>query len=47
MHRIKKKEENSKTLKIYQMPNKWQYQTCIKVLFSKKNLQIDVVTTRL
>ena len=48
MHRIKKKEENNRsTMKTYQMPNKWQYLTCIKVSFSNQNLQNDVVTPRL
>ena len=30
----KKKENNISTMKTYQMPNKWQYLTCIKVSFS-------------
>ena len=41
MRRIKKKEENNiSTMKTYQMPNKWQYLTCIKVSFSNQNLQL-------
>ena len=44
----KKKEENNiSTMKTYQMPNKWQYLTCIKVSFSNQNLQNDIVTPRL
>ena len=44
----KKKEENNiLTMKAYQMPNKWQYLTCIKVSFSNQNLQNDTVTPRL
>ena len=43
-----KKEENDiSTMKTYQMPNKWQYLTCIKVSFSNKNLQNDIVIHRL
>ena len=43
-----KKEENDiSTMKTYQMPNKWQYLTCIKVSFSNQNLQNDIVTPRL
>ena len=46
MHRINKKEKNNiSTTKTHQMPNKWQYQTCIKV--SNQNLQNDTVTPRL
>ena len=46
MHRIKKKEENNiSTMKTCQMPNKWQFLTCIKVLFSNQNLQNDVDVT--
>ena len=42
----KKKEENNiSTMKTCQMPNKWQYLTCIKVLFSNQNLQNDVDVT--
>ena len=53
MHRMlqkkrKKKEENNiSTMETYQMPNKWQYLTCIKVSFSNQNLQNDIVTPRL
>ena len=36
----KKEENNISTMKTHQMPNKWQYLTCIKV-------QNDVVTPRL
>ena len=28
-------------MKTHQMPNKWQYLTCIKVSFSNQNLQND------
>ena len=42
-----KKEENISSMKTYQMPNKWQYLTCIKVPFSNQNLQNDIVTPRL
>ena len=43
-----KKEENDiSTMKTYQMPNKWQYLTCIKVSFSNKILQNDIVIHRL
>ena len=34
----KKEENNISTMKTYQMPNKWQYLTCIKVSFSKPKL---------
>ena len=34
-------------MKTYQMPNKWQYLTCIKVSFLNQNLQNDIVTPRL
>ena len=48
LYRIKKKEEiNISTMKTHQMPNKWQYLTCIKVSFSNQNLQNDIVTPRL
>ena len=48
MQNQKKKEEiNISTMKTHQMPNKWQYPTCIKVSFSKENLQNDIVTPRL
>ena len=44
----KKKEEiNISTMKTYQMPNKWQYLTSIKVSFSSQNLQNDTVKPRL
>ena len=43
----KKEENNISTMKTYQMPNKWQYLTCIKVSFSNQNLQNDIVTPRL
>ena len=44
----KKKEEiNTSAVKTHQMPNKWQYLTCIKVSFSNQNLQNDIVTPRL
>ena len=46
--RINKNEEiNILTMKKHQMPNKWQYLTCIKVSFSNQNLQNDIVTPRL
>ena len=45
---IQKKDENNKsTMKTHQMPNKWQYLTCIKVSFLNQNLQNDIVTLRL
>ena len=48
MCQIKKKEENNlSTIKTYQMPNKQEYLTCIKVSFSNQNLQNDIVTHRL
>ena len=34
----KKKENNISIMKTYQMPDKWQYITCIEVLFSNQNL---------
>ena len=40
----KKEEINMSTMKTHQMPNKWQYLTCIKVSFSSQNLQNDIVT---
>ena len=44
----KKKEEiNMSTMKIQQMPNKWQYLACIKASFSNQNLWNDIVTPRL
>ena len=43
----KKEENNISTMKTHQMPNKWQYLTCIKVPFSNQNLQNDIVTPRL
>ena len=39
----KKEEENILTMKTHQMPNKWQYLTCIEVSFSNQNLQNDIV----
>ena len=37
MQNQKKKEEiNISTMKTHQMPNKWQYLTCIKVSFSNQ-----------
>ena len=37
----KKKEENNiSAMKTRQMPNKWQYLTCIKVSFSNQNLKM-------
>ena len=41
----KKEENNISTMKTCEMPNKWQYLTCIKVLFSNQNLQNDVDVT--
>ena len=29
-------------MKAHQMPNKWQYLTCIKVSISNQNLQNDI-----
>ena len=43
----KKEEENILTMKTHQMPNKWQYLTCIEVSFSNQNLQNDLGTLRL
>ena len=43
----KKEEINISTMKTHQMPNKWQYLTCIKVSFLNQNLQNDTVTPRL
>ena len=40
----KEKEINKSTMKTHQMPNKWQYLTCIKVSFSNQNLQNDTQT---
>ena len=42
MRSIKKEENNISTMKTHQMPNKWQYLTCIKVSISKQNLQNDI-----
>ena len=42
----KKGKKNISTMKTHQMPNKWQYLTCIKVSFSNRNLQNDIVTPR-
>ena len=47
MQNQKKEEINISTMKTHQMPNKWQCLTCIKVSFSKQNLQNDIVTPRL
>ena len=47
MQNKKKKKINISTMKTHQMPNKWQYLTCIKVSFSNQNLQNDIVTPRL
>ena len=46
MQNQKKEEINNSTMKTHQMPNKYQYLTCIKVYFSNQNLQNDVVTPR-
>ena len=43
----KKEENNISTMKTHQMPNKWQYLTCIKVSFSNQNLQTYVGTPKL
>ena len=40
-------ENNLSTTKTYQMSNKWQYLTCIKVSFSNQNLQNAIVRPRL
>ena len=42
-----KEENNISTMKTYQMPNNWQYLTCIKASLSNQNLQNDIVTPRL
>ena len=43
----KKEEEiNISTMKTHQMPDKWQYLTCIKVSFLNQNLQDDIVPSR-
>ena len=34
----KKEVNNISSVKTYQMPNKWQYLTCIEVSFSNQNL---------
>ena len=49
MQNQKKEEINISPKKIHQMPNKWQYLTCIEVSlsFSNQNLQNDIVTPRL
>ena len=47
MQNQKKEEINILTMKTHQMPNKWQYPTCIKVSLSNQNLQNDIVTPRL
>ena len=38
----KKEEINMSTMKTHQVPNKWQYLTCMKVSFSNQNLQNDI-----
>ena len=43
----KKEEINMSTMKTHQVPNKWQYLTCMKVSFSNQNLQNGKVTPRL
>ena len=48
MQNQKKEDINISTMKTHQMPDKWQYLTCIiKVSFSNQNLQNDIVTPRL
>ena len=47
MQNLKKKGINISTMETHQTPNKWQYLTCIKVLFSNQNLQNDLMTCRL
>ena len=47
MQNQKKKKEINISMKTHQMPNNWQYLTCIKVSFSNQNLQNDTVTPRL
>ena len=47
MQNQEKEEINISTMKTHQIPNKWQYLTCIKVSFSNQNLQNDIVTPRL
>ena len=47
MQNQKKEDINISTMKTHQIPNKWQYLNCIKVLFSNQNLQNDTVTPRL
>ena len=42
----KKGEINKSTVKTHQMPNEWQYLTCIKVPVSNQNLQNDIMTPR-
>ena len=40
-------EINISTMKTHEMPNKWQYLTCIKVSSSIQKLENDIVTPRL
>ena len=48
MQNEKKQEEiNISTMKTHQMPNKWQYLTCIKVSSSSQKLENDTVIPRL
>ena len=48
MENQKKNEEiNISTMKTHQIPNKWQYLTCMKVSSSKQSMQNDIVTPKL
>ena len=47
MQNKKKEDINISIMKTHQIPNKWQYLTCIKVSFSNENLQNDIVIPRL
>ena len=49
MQNEKKKQDeiNISTMKTHQIPNKWQYLTCIKVSSSSQKLENDIVTPRL
>ena len=48
MHRIKKKRRKQHiNYENIPNPNKWQYQTFIKVSFSNQKLQNDIVTPRM
>ena len=40
MQNQKKEEINVSTTKTHQMPNKWQYLTCIEMSFSNQNLKM-------